>query len=240
MDTRPNDDTTSLRRAAATVTIASFAVAALMGIVALLGGGDFGEGEARILLTTLVVGSASICALCYLSTSGTRWAPVGATGGVVLLLPVATALILVWSDWGDGSEGIARAFGVGVVVALTLAQVCLLLALAGDGRLDSVLWPTVAVAAVLAALVSAMVLAVVEADGLWRLVGVLAILDVLGTVVTIALGRFGDRGAPGSRTRQLRIALSAEQAGALDRLARATGRTPEQLVVEAVDRVLQR
>ena len=57
-------ETSAFRRIAATLTIGSFSIAALMGIVALLGGGDFGEGEGKIVLTTLIVGSASICMLC--------------------------------------------------------------------------------------------------------------------------------------------------------------------------------
>ncbi|MFL6135600.1 MAG: hypothetical protein ACJ72A_22540, partial [Nocardioidaceae bacterium] len=163
------NETRSLRRLIAFLTIGSFSVAALMGIVALLGGGDFGEDEARVLLTTVVVGCGSICMLCYLATAGSRWASVGVAGGVTVVLPVVTALILVWSDWSsEEPEGLFKAFGIGVVLAVTLAQISLLLALAGDGRLRAVLWPTVAVAALFAALVSAMILGEVEADELWR------------------------------------------------------------------------
>jgi hypothetical protein len=232
-------ETSSLRRVGATVTIGSFSVAALMGIIALLGGGSFGEGEARVLLTTLIVGSASICALCYLSTAGTRWALVGAAGGAVLALPVVTSLVLVWSDWnGDEPDGTLKAFGIGVVLALTLAQLCLLLSLAGDGRLGVVLWPTVAIAIVLAALISGMILEEIDADDVWRVLGVLAILDVLGTLVTIALAKFSDRGSARTRDPRLRVTLSSDQTVALERLASGAGRSPEQLVGEAVERYL--
>src|SRR3954454_13769019 len=125
-------ETTTFRRVAATLTIGSFSVAALMGIAALLGGGDFGEGEAKILLTTLIVGSASINLLCYLATAGTRFAGAGALGAAVVVVPVATSLHLVWQDWNDVPEGELKVFGIGVVAAVTLAQVCLLLALAGE------------------------------------------------------------------------------------------------------------
>ena len=233
------NETTGFRRVAVTLTIGSFSVAALMGIIALLGGGSFGEGEGRVLLTTLIVGCASICTLCYLATAGTRWAPIGVAGGAVVLLPLVTALVLVWSDWSDDSEGVIKAFGVGVVLAVTIAQICLLLALAGDGRLGSVLWPTVAIAAVVAALVSGMILGEVDAEDLWRFLGILAILDVLGTLVTIALARFGDRGASRADDRGLRVALGADQAAALERLSAASGRSPEQLVGDAVDHLLR-
>lgn len=231
--------TRRFRRVVATLTIGSFSVAALMGIVALLGGGDFGENEARVLLTTLIVGSASICVLCYLATSGTRWALVGFAGDVVLVLPVVTALILVWSEWSGEDDGTLKAFGVGVVVAVTLAQLSLLLALAGDGRLGAILWPTTAVAAAVAAMVSAMIVGAVDGDDVWRILGVLAILDVLGTLVTIALAKFADRGSARSRDHRLRVVLSAVQTDALTRLSASSGRSPEQLVGEAVDRLLQ-
>src|SRR5690242_21875291 len=107
---------TSFRRVAATLTIGSFSVAALMGILALLGGGSFGDGEVRVLLTTLIVGCASICVLCYLATAESRWAPVGATGGLVLVLPVVASLMLVWADWDlfdDDMDGVWKGFGVG-------------------------------------------------------------------------------------------------------------------------------
>ncbi len=235
---------TSFRRVAATLTIGSFSVAALMGIIALLAGGSFGEGEARVLLTTLVVGCASICILCYLATAGSRWAPVGAVGGVVLILPVVTSLVLVWSDWSaDDADGLLKAFGIGVVLALTLAQLCLLVALAPDGRLggivSAVLWPTVAIAVVLAVLICGMILEEIGADDVWRLLGVLAILDVLGTLVTIALAKFGDRDRARTHDRRLRLALSVEQTAALERMSADAGRSPEDLVGDAVDRMLQ-
>jgi F0F1-type ATP synthase assembly protein I len=236
------NETSTFRRVAATLTIGSFSVAALMGIVALLGGGDFGEGEARVLLTTLIVGCASICVLCYLATAGTPWATAGVLGAVVLVLPTASALILVWSDWSGDEEGLLKAFGVGVVGAVSLAQVCLLLALAGAREaLRLLLGATVLLALVVALIISGLILGEIDADGVWRLLGVTAILDVLGTLVTVALAKFGgreDRVAPGHDGRT-RITLPAEQARAIGDLAGRTGRSRDDLVAEAVDRYLR-
>jgi hypothetical protein len=237
------NETSSFRRVVATLTIGSFSVAALMGIVALLGGGSFGDSEARVLLTTLIVGCASICVLCYLATAGTRWVAAGITGGAVVLLPTVTALWLVWVDWSGDSDGTLKAFGVGVVLAVTLAQICLLLALAGDGRLGVVLWPTIGVAVVVAALVAGMILGGVGADDVWRLLGVLAILDVLGTLVTIALAKFGGRGAEaGGRSTGdvVRVRLTGDQAAAVDALARRSGESREQVISAAIDEFLTR
>lgn len=242
------NETSTYRRTAATLTIGSFSLAALMGIVALLAGGSFGEGEGRVLLTTLIVGCASICMLCYLATSGTPWAATGVVGAVVLVVPVATSLALTWIDWDlfdSDSEGLLKTFGIGVVAAVTLAQICLLLALAG-GRdsLAFVLWSTVVIAVLLALLVSGMILGGVGADDWWRVLGVIAILDVLGTLVTIALARFGGRGepdvAPRSSGQDVRVTLSSAHARAIEELSRTTGRPPAELVAEAVDRYLDR
>lgn len=237
------DDTSTFRRVAAGLTIGCFSIAALMGILALLGGGSFGEGEVRVLLTTLVVGCASVCMLCYLATAGTDWAPVGIGGAVVAVLPTLTSLVLIWSDWSGDDDGLLKAFGIGVVLALTFAQACLLLALAADrDNAAVVLWPTLALAVVVGFLVSAMIMGSVDAEGVWRLLGVLAILDVLGTLVTIALSRFGGRArstAP-ERPAGLTVALGLAQAQALDRLAGERGVTREALVAEAIDAWLGR
>jgi hypothetical protein len=232
-------ETSAFRRVAAILTIGSFSVAALMGIAALLGGGDFGEGEGKVLLTTLIVGSASICMLCSLATSGSRWAPVGAVGAIAALVPTVTALHLVWRDWDDVPDGELKLFGVGVVIAVTLAQICLLLSLAGAREsLRIVLWSTVALAGVVAVIVSGMIVEAIDADNVWRVLGVAAILDVLGTLVTIALAKFGNHEQPASRNGELQVTLGADQAAALDVVARRTGRTADHLVAEAVDRYL--
>jgi hypothetical protein len=241
------NETSTFRRAAATLTIGSFSLAALMGILALLGGGSFGDGEARVLLTTLIVGCASICALCYLATAGTPWAPVGVVGAVTLILPVATSLVLVWADWDlfdNDMDGTWKAFGIGVVAAVSLAQICLLLALAGNREsLRFVLWSTVGLAVLLAILVSGMILGEVDAGDVWRFIGVVAILDVLGTVVTIALAKFGGRREPErpgyTPNHLVRVTLSDAHAAAIEDLSRASGRPPADLVAEAVDRYLE-
>jgi hypothetical protein len=240
------NETSAFRRTAAGLTIGSFSLAALMGILALLTGGSFGEGEGRVLMTTLVVGCASICMLCYLATAGTAWAGTGVVGALVLVVPVAASLLLVWTDWDlfDSSSGtILKTFGIGVVAAVTLAQVCLLLALAGARRsLAFVLWSTVVLAALLALLVSGAILGEPGSDGLWRLLGVIAILDVLGTLVTVAVARFGGQAeAPDRRPAEhgaVRVTLSTSHAAAIEELARRSGRPPTDLVAEAVERYL--
>ncbi len=230
---KPAEDTASapVRRLVVWLTIGSFSIAALMGVIALLGGGAFGEVEGQVLMTTLIVGTTSVAMLCYLATAGTRFQLVGVVGGIVVLLPFVTALVVVWGDVGGG---LARLFGVGVTLAATLAQLSLLLALAGArARVRVVLWPTVVLAVAVAAIVCAMIVSESGSDGMLRLLGVLAILDVLGTVITLALALFGKRGAdePGAA---VRIPARLEQQVA--EAATSSGTTRDQVVAEALER----
>ncbi len=230
--------TASVRRVVVWLTIGSFGIAALMGILALLGQGALGEREGQVLLTTLVVGCTSVAMLCYLATAGTRVQWVGAAGGVVVLLPATIALLLIWNEGVWDTETTLKTFGIGLVVAATLAQLSLLLGVAAERRrLQLVLWPTVALAVGLAGLVVAMILAEPEADGVYRVLGILAILDVLGTITTLALAVFGNRaaGEPGAPVR-----IPATLEAGLTAAAQHDGRSRDDVVAEALEEWLAR
>jgi hypothetical protein len=231
--------TAPIRKAIVRVTIGSFSIAALMGIVALLGGGDFGEAEGRILLTTLLVGVVSIAVLCYLATAGRRWQPVGVAGGVVVLVPLVTALLMIWGDaQSSPSEAVVKVFGVGAIVAVTLAQASLLLALADRGRplVQRILAGTLLFAAVLALMGSLLVTGYDPGeDWFYRVLGVVAILDVLGTVVAAALMKFG---AGASERPGRDVSLPSELAERVADHAARAGRSRDDIVAEAVERYL--
>ena len=152
--------TAPIRKLIVRVTIGSFSLAALLGIIALLRGGEFGQTQFRVLLTTLLVGVVSIAVLCYLATAGRPSQPVGVAGGVIVLVPLVTALLMIWGDVEHGpSEGIRKTFGIGTAVAATLAQASLLLTLGERARpgVRRILDGTLALAAVLAAMTSALI-----------------------------------------------------------------------------------
>ena len=130
----PTSSTRQVRKVVVRLTIGSFSVAALLGIAALLAGGRFGETEARILLTTLLVGVVSIAVLCYLATAGKRFQVVGVAGGVTVLVPLATALLMIWGQGLADEPAVFKSFAVGAIVAASLAQASLLLALCERGR----------------------------------------------------------------------------------------------------------
>jgi len=187
------------RRIVLFVTIGCFSVAALLGVIALLGGGDFGETEARILLTTLLVGVTSVAVLCYLATAGTDHAPVGLVGAASAVPTLLLGLALVWGDGWD--EEVWQAFGVGTTVSATLAQASLLLALVASAAryVRRLLTATLVAATWVGLHVSALIVDLDASDGSLRLLGVVAILDVLGTVAVAALAKFAPATPDSSR-----------------------------------------
>jgi hypothetical protein len=222
------------RRVVVTLVIGSFSIAALLGIIALLGGGEIGETEGRILLTTVIVGVESVAVLCYLGVAGRSTALVGLAGGLVSIVPFTLSLYGTWRSF-DGPEPLWQTMQVGIVVAATLAQACLLLTLDHHGRRTVLLIATLVAMTVVAVMIS---IAIVNGEDLgdlyWRSFGVVAILDVLGTVVFAALGIFGRRTQPGDEADLLTPALESRVIDA----ARSRGVSPSQLISDALDRFL--
>ena len=228
--------TAPVRRWIVRITIGSFSLAALLGIVALLGGGEFGETEGQILMTTLLVGVVSIAVLCYLATAGRGSQPVGIAGGVTVVVPLVAGLVLIWWDLGGSrDEWFVKALGVGAVVAATLAQASLLLVLGERATplVRRLLLGTLALAAVLAMMSSALILGLEpESEAYVRVLGVVAILDVLGTVVGAALMKFGP--APDRADTPAAVTVPPELATALARNAEQTGRSAQEVVAAAL------
>jgi hypothetical protein len=222
-----------LRRLVVTLVIGSFSVAALLGIIALLGGGELGETEGRVLLTTVIVGVESIAVLCYLAVATRRAAIVGLAGGLISLVPFSIALWFTWSE--SDSQTLWDTFGVSVTIAATLAHACLLLAL-DRGRLRLVLAGTLVAMAIVAAMISNAIVNGEDLDDLyWRTFGVVAILDVLGTVVFAALGIFSRRARAEGEPDLMTPALESRVLDA----ARSRGVSPVQLITEALDDFLR-
>lgn len=225
-----------LRRLVATVVIVSFSIAALMGILALLGGGDFGETEGRILLTTVIVGTESIAVLCYLALAGHRWAAVGYVGAAVSLVAFGTALWLTWADHDFDTDAPWKLLTISITVAASLAQASLLIALAGRKRIGVGLAATLVAIAVVAVMIVIPILN--ESDpggGYWRALGVVAILDVLGTVVLTAVGAFGGRRS--TTEAEPKLLTTAVESRLVD-AAKERGVSPSQLVADALDAFL--
>ena len=230
-----NSRISPVRRIVVRLTIGSFSLAALMGVAALLRPGRFGDTENRILLTTLIVGVTSVLMLCYLAPAGERSALVCVAGGVAALVAAGCALVMIWAHWQhDPGTLLLRTSLVSGVLALTLAQFALLLSVVR--RRPSVvrlLGATLVAGSVLAGLVIALILGWNPGDTAGRLIGVVAILDVLGTVVTMALGIFGAEPRPADDA-SLPVTLPPAVAEAVRARATESGRAPEDVVLDAV------
>lgn len=228
-----------LRRIVGTIVIASFSVAALLGIVALLSGGDFGETQVKVLLTTVTVGATSLAALCYLAVVGHRLAAVGVLGALSALVCAGTALWWIWvsDSWLD--EGPWKLFLITLTLALTFAQASLLVAVADRDRLRAGLVVTLALASVVAIMLIIPIITedLDDAFGYWRTFGVLAILDVLGTIVLIALGAVGRRTTAAAPAPSGALDVGPAVTARIVQLADERGVTPEQLLTEALDRI---
>ncbi|MDP3209568.1 MAG: hypothetical protein Q8M65_10500, partial [Rhodoglobus sp.] len=71
-------------------------------------------------------------------------------------------------------------------------------------------------------------------DSYWRVLGVVAILDVLGTIVLPVIARFGRFAQGGESVASVTIRLHGDAAATLSRVAKSSGRTPEAVVEAAV------
>jgi epoxide hydrolase len=183
------------RRVAVIAIIVSLSVTALVGIFALLFG-SFNELQGRIMLTTALIGVVSILALCDLAgiDRGFRWMSFAGLG--VTTVTLLAGLFLVWVDWSGGAdwEVLWKTFGLAGFAAVSAAHASLLLLL--GGRTNPVvrfgLWATLGLIGILYLLLAALIVTNgdVASDGYARLVGTVAILDVLGTIVVPVVALF--------------------------------------------------
>lgn len=201
------------RRVAVIAIIVSLSVTALVGIFALLFG-SFSELQGRIMLTTALIGAVSILALCDLAGTdrGFRW--VSFAGLAVTAVTLLAGLYLIWVDWSGGAdyEVLWKTLGLAGFAAVSAAHASLLLLL--GARTNPVvrfgLWATLGLIGILYVLLAALIVTDgdVASDGYARLVGTVAILDVLGTIVVPVVALF----LRDSRTRSPeRVAASPER-----------------------------
>lgn len=227
-----------LRGIVAAVVVIAFSIAALIGIAVLVRGGELGDTEARILGTTALIGVASLAVLCCLTGGGVLSRLIGAAGIVATLLPLTAGLVMTW-DWAPThTEGWFKALAAGAVLAFSLAHAAMLTAIATRSRLElGVLVVTVGLVAV----VASMVLPFALRDGFdpgesyVRTLGVLAILDVLGTIALPAMTRM--RATPTSAAAETDPTPGAPSTPCerLTALAKREGRTPGDVLTDALD-----
>lgn len=173
---------------------------AAIGIYALLTG-SFNETGVRVLTSTLLVGLSCMFCLADLSVLDTRHRAVGSIGISAATTALVQGLFLIWAvDTGVPGDTwflVARGFFLAAILAFALAHAALLLriVLPDSGSIAAVRAATLTTMGVVALLLSAPVVesGLADTGGYWRLVGALAILDVLGTVSLPVLARLDAR-----------------------------------------------
>lgn len=181
-----------MARRALHVLIVSVSLSALLGVVALLSG-DFGDLEIRVLLSTLSVSGASILAMASAAAwerqSGRPWAAVGIGASIA---GFSLVLIGIWLEVG---EDVLWKFAGGLITlgcAGAHGSLLRLARLAPPHRW--VVVTTLGIAALLTLLIEFLILIEGDGEGVWRVIGALAILVTTGSLVTAILQRLDRRG----------------------------------------------
>ena len=181
-----------LKRTFLVATLASLVVGAGIGITIFLFG-DLGETQSRLLLTALAVAGFSLTGWASVARNSSWWLwplqPLGAAASVVGLVVVTLS---VWKLIGEGDQ-VWQLIATLSLVAFSLGHLSLLSAFRPANLLVRACW-LVAMAAVLA-------VAFVLLNGIWgpihpdkrevffRILGIVVILDVLGSLVLFPLSK---------------------------------------------------
>ena len=246
------------RRAAIIAIVASLAISALLGIIALLSG-EFGQVQSKVLLTTLTVAGFGTTALCHLAVVSRRVRVVGFVGIGASVGAAICAFVLIWvewSTWWEQTEWWLKSLAIFSIVAVSLAQANLLLLLAW--RPQPLIRISLAVTLAAVAIVAVMVALPILTDGnipgdagdsYWRVFGVIAILDALGTIALPILGLVlrssatSHSGAPVATPSQpysqpFALELPPELAARVDEAAARAGMPREEFALDAIARAL--
>jgi hypothetical protein len=232
----------SARRIAVIAIVASLSLTALIGIITLLSG-DFGETQGKVLLTTLLLAAFSITVLCHLAVIGRALQLVGFVGVGISAVALVCGLLLIWRDWNNyyDIEPLLKTFGVFGVLAVSFAHANLLLLL-GQRRNPVVrllLYITVGIIGVVALMLSLPIgsggeIPGEDGDWYWRLLGVVAILDVLGSIVLPVTGRL----LRDDRAVRLDLDLSEDLDARLTAAATKAGTSKVAAAIAALDKGL--
>jgi len=170
--------------------IGALILSAVIGIYTFLFG-NFGETEVKILLTTLTISYFSVTSLACAAAFEKKKLPLLSVPG--LALGVIGFLIFVpgiWAEWFD-SEQYAKSMIILAIFSFSFAQACLLSMATLEQRFQSVLYTAFGSIFGLALLASGMIGFEADDEWLFRIVGVLGILDGCSTVSIPVLYKLG-------------------------------------------------
>jgi hypothetical protein len=220
------------RRVIVAVIVVSFGVAAISGIVVLLGA-EMGPTAWRVLSTTSVVGAFSVAVLCCVSLVGRRLQTFGFVGAGVSVVGAVLVLVALWAQPTWEAEAFWDSLWTAVAASVGFSFASLLLLLA-DRRRTAVRVGLIVTLA-LFAIVFVMVILPVWTDEYGgeyysRVLGIVSILAALGAIVlpvlSLLLREREDRGGDATGG----AALSPASLERLRAEATRRGVTPDQLV----------
>lgn len=175
------------------ILLASVTAAGIVGIISLLSG-EFGEMQAKILLTVLLTSGFSIGTLIYM-TVARQYQIVAIFGVIAAIISFCIGLSLVWLEWNffEGNyEYVIKNYLFSTIVAIAIAHSCLIIRLLEHKttyiRIGAGV--TIGNVAILTGLLGYLLYGNLESsEVLFRLMGVIGILVAVGTIVTPVLAR---------------------------------------------------
>ena len=173
--------------------VISLSISAILGVIIFLVG-NFGEIQVRTLLTTLTIGGFSLTGLCCATLLGKgRFSKFASLGMIFSIWGFLFTTSLIWGiiSWSF-FDNLWKVMIITIILAFSTAHASLLLLIKSDKTIVNVSLTTTLLFIFLVAL-ELITLTFIEfrnIDGLWwRILGVFAILDVLGTVITPILSK---------------------------------------------------
>jgi len=177
--------------------IISLSISALIGIFVFLFG-NFRDTEAKILSTTLSIGGFSLTGLCCsILYEKRKFIGFSFFGMASSILGFLTSILVIW-EFVDVFEGFFDITGWGklaltlIILAFSSAHACLLLLINPEkSSVKYSLFATLLFIGIVALMLILLVFEIIDNPGefYFRLLGVFAILDVLGTIVTPILNK---------------------------------------------------
>jgi hypothetical protein len=238
-----------IRRATVIAIIVAFAASAIIGIYALLAG-NMNETVGKVLGTTAVVGLASLSILCHLAIVGRAIRAIGFIGITASVVAFVTAMVMIWVNWNDNWDAQGqwgKALLLSGLLAGFLAQANLLLLLSTRKNIVIRITLRATFVAIAAVYVCVALLTLTDGhiaegwnEGFGRMVGVFAILDALGTVLSPVLGLVLKSKEPVTAqavgTVKLTVTVSAEAAARMRDAAQKAHVSVEELASNILEK----
>jgi hypothetical protein len=166
--------------------IGSLSLSALVAIFIFIVG-SFNDIDFKILLTTLTIGGYSLTGLCdSVLYANKKYFPIVFLGAFVSILGPLSTFVAIWGN--STSETLGNAVAIFAVLAISIAHISLLMLLAPEKHAVKVsLGATIIFIALVALMIIYLVLAqdsVLLGSSYFRWLGVFAVLDALGTIIT--------------------------------------------------------